>query len=174
MNINQVRTLNANLSKNYTTHIGVLVRTLLVSEGLVIECGGGVFSTPLLHWLCKQMKRKLITYEENADYYAFEKQFQSPLHSIRFVTNWDDIEIPKHVGMVFIDHHPPERRMIETLRFKDVTDYIVIHDTERTSRKYNRDEVFAQFKYRYDWKDCKPWVSVVSNLQDLSRLLWKD
>jgi len=170
MNHNQVRHLNANLSKNYTTHIAMLVKVLFKSEGLVIECGGGVFSTPLLHWLCKMSRRELITYEQEPNYYAFERAFQSPLHRVRFVKNWDDIEIPKHVGMVFIDHHPPERRMIETERFKDVADYIVIHDTERVSREYNREEVLNAFKYRYDWKECKPWTSVFSNLKDLSFL----
>lgn len=171
MNINQVRHLNANLSKNYTTHNAVLVKTLLNSEGLVIELGGGIFSTPLLHWLCKMQNRELITYEQEPNYYAFERQFQSRQHRIRFVDDWDKIPIPKHAGVVFVDHHPPKRRMIETLRFKDVADFIVVHDTERESREYNLPEVFAQFKYRHDWKDCKPWTSVFSNLKDLSFLL---
>lgn len=171
MNINQVRELNANMSKNYTTHIGMLVKVLLASEGTVIECGGGIFSTPLLHWICKFQRRKLITYEHHLAYYAFERQFQSHLHSIRFVKNWDEIDTDTHVGMVFIDHHPPERRMIETLRFKDSADFIVIHDTERVSREYNREEVFEQFKYRHDWKECRPWTSVFSNYKDLSFLV---
>lgn len=170
MNINQVRNLNANLSKPYTTHMGTLIRVLLHSKGDVVECGGGVFSTPLLHWLCKAMDRNLITYEHDPDYYAFERMFQSRQHRIRFVEDWDKIDTKKHVGVVFIDHHPPERRMIETLRFKDTADYIVIHDTERESRTYNRQEVFDEFKYRYDWKDCRPWTSVVSNLKEVSFL----
>lgn len=168
MDINQVRALNANLSKNYTTHIGVLVKALDASRGTVIECGGGIFSTPLLHWLCKMQNRKLITYESHPDYYAFERQFQSPLHSIRLVEDWDKIEIPSKVGMVFIDHHPPERRMIELSRFKDSAEFIVVHDTERKSREYNREEVFAEFKYRYDWKDCRPWTSIFSNKYDIT------
>jgi len=169
MDINQIRQLNANLSKNYTTHMTMLVKVLLASKGDVIECGGGVFSTPLLHWICKDMDRELITYESDPEYYAFEHTFQSRQHRIRFVDDWDKIKIPDHASVVFIDHHPPERRMIETLRFKDVADYIVIHDTERKSREYNRPEVFAQFKYRYDWKDCRPYTSVVSNTIDVTK-----
>ena len=170
MNINQVRKLNANLSKNYTTHIAMLMKVLLNSKGLVIECGGGIFSTPLLHWMCKMQDRELISYEQEPNYYVFERQFQSRQHRVRFVENWDDIKIPEYVGMVFIDHHPPERRMIETERFKDSADFVVIHDTERQTREYNRQEVFDLFKYRYDWKDCKPWTSVLSNSKDLSFL----
>ena len=170
MDINQVRHLNANLSKNYSTHNGMLVKTLLNSKGTVIELGGGIFSTPLLHWLCKMLKRDLITYEQEPNYYAFERQFQSRGHRIRFVKNWDDIPIPKRCGMVFVDHHPPERRMIETERFKDSADFIVIHDTERESREYNREEILGAFKYRYDWKDCRPWTSVFSNRYKLDFL----
>ena len=162
---------NPNLSKNYTTHITMLMKTLQISRGDVIECGGGIFSTPLLHWMCKAMDRELISYESDLEYFRYERAFQSRQHRIRFVENWDDIPIPKHVGMVFIDHHPPKRRMIETLRFKNVADYIVIHDTERDSREYNRPEVFAQFKYRYDWKACKPWTSVLSQKYDVGKLL---
>ncbi len=150
--------------------MAMLVKVLLASEGDVIECGGGVFSTPLLHWICKMQNRNLITYEQDPNYYAFEKQFQSRQHRVRFVKNWDDIKIPKRAGMVFIDHHPPKRRMIELSRFKNVADYIIIHDTERESRQYNLPEVFAQFKYRHDWKGCRPWTSVVSNFKDLKKL----
>ena len=170
LNINHMEIKRPNLSKNYTTHITMLMKVLEISKGDVIECGGGIFSTPLLHWMCKAMNRKLISYEQDLEYYNFERAFQSRQHIIRFVEDWDAIPIPKHVGMVFIDHHPPERRMIETLRFKDVTDYIVIHDTERTTREYNRPEVFEQFKYRYDWKACKPHTSVLSNFHNLSNL----
>ena len=170
MNINHVEISKSNLSKNYTTHMGVLVKVLMASKGDVIECGGGIFSTPMLHWICKDMDRELTTYEHDPAYYNFERGFQSRQHRIRLVKNWDKISIPKHVGMVFIDHHPPERRMIELLRFKDSADYIVIHDTERVSREYNKPEVFAQFKYQYIYKGCKPWTSVVSNFKDLSFL----
>lgn len=170
MDINQNRELNANLSKNYTTHMTMLIKVLLMSDGDVVECGGGVFSTPLLHWMCKFMDRELITYENDPAYYAFEHTFQSRQHRIRFVEDWDKINTKTHRGMVFIDHHPPKRRMVELLRFKDSADYIVIHDTERLSREYNKSEIFEQFKYRYDWKDCKPWTSVVSNYKNLSKL----
>lgn len=161
--INQVRLTNPNLSKNYTTHITMLMKTLQISKGDVVECGGGIFSTPLLHWVCKAMDRELISYESDPEYYRFERQFQSRQHRIRFVENWDEIDTTTHRGMVFIDHHPPPRRMIELERFKNSADYIVVHDTERKSRAYNHQEVFDLFKYRYDWKDCRPWASVFSN-----------
>jgi len=148
----------------------MLIKVLFASKGDVVECGGGVFSTPLLHWVCKFMDRELITYENDPAYFAFEHTFQSRQHRVRFIKDWDKIDTKTHRGVVFIDHHPPERRMIETMRFKDSADFIVIHDTERDSREYNKPEVFEQFKYHYDWKGCKPWTSVFSNFKDLSFL----
>jgi hypothetical protein len=148
----------------------MLIKVLLMSRGEVVECGGGVFSTPLLHWMCKAMGRKLITYENEPDYYEFEKTFQSPLHRVRFVRDWDEINTSAHCGVVLIDHHPPKRRSIEAIRFKDTADYIVIHDTERDNKEYDNSRIWSYFKYRYDWKACKPWTSVVSNFYDLSNL----
>lgn len=160
----------AHLTKEYTTNMTMLIKVLMISKGTVVECGGGIFSTPLLHWLCKMQNRKLITYESEKSYYDFERKFQSSKHKIIFVENWDDIDTTTHRGVVFIDHHPSERRMVELERFKDSADYIIVHDTERTSREYNKQEIFDLFKYRYDWKDCKPWTSVFSNFKDLSKL----
>lgn len=160
----------AHLTKEYTTHMGVLINVLLKSEGDVVELGGGIFSTPLLHWLCKDLNRKLITYENEPEYYKFEKNFQSPLHRIRLVKSWDEVDTKTHRGVVFIDHHPAEQRSVDIINFKDSADYIIVHDTERDNEHYDFARAWKYFKYRYDWKDCKPWVTVVSNFKDLSNL----
>lgn len=151
--------LTANLSKNYTTHMGVLIKAVQASDGDVIEMGGGPFSTPLLHWLCKLYGRKLTTYEHARDYYDYERNFQSKEHRIRLVTDWNKIK-PVRCGVLFIDHHPSARRGIDAIRFKDHADYIVLHDAERDV-KYGYD--WTRFKHVYIWKECKPWTAVVSN-----------
>ena len=143
----------------------MLIKIVLKSRGDVVEVGSGFFSTPLLHWLCKGMNRKLITYESDPDYFKFAKKFQSLGHTIRLIENWDEMDFKTHRGVVFIDH-VPERRSTDILNFKDKADYIVIHDTEADS--YNYETVWSHFKYRYDWKDCRPWTSVVSNFNDVS------
>lgn len=154
--------------KNYTTHIATLLAAVAATKGTVIEVGGGPSSTPLLHWVCKAAKRKLITYENHPKYYEYEHTFTSPLHSIRKIDNWDDMEVER-AGVVFIDHHPSERRSIDAIRFKDVADLVVIHDTERDDEKYRNRDIWPHFKYRYDWKECRPWTSVVSNLIDVTK-----
>lgn len=159
----------ADLGKAMTTHMGVLAKVIQTSEGCVIELGTGLASTPLLHWLCKDMDRFLISYENDQEFYTYAKQYMSRLHRIRFVSNWDQVDTSTHYGIVFIDHAPAERRGVDVLRFKNSADYIVMHDTDN-QELYNYTKVWSYFKHTYTWKESRPWVSVVSNFKDLSVL----
>ena len=152
--------------KFWTTHIPLLIKTVQISEGPVLEIGGGPYSTPILHWLCKDMGRMLYTYENDIDYFRYCKTFQSKLHVVRFIEDWDKLKANRHWGVVFIDHHPCDQRAIDAIKFKDHADYVVIHDTDRDV-KYGMDKVWPNFKYRYDWQLSKPYTSVVSNFKDL-------
>lgn len=147
----------------------MLIKVVQMSEGPILEIGSGPFSTPLLHWLCHEKGRKLITYENVPDYFKFAKGFQSRNHRILFVKNWEEIDAKKHWGVALIDHEPAERRRADILKLKDNADYIIIHDTERED-KYGFQKIWPLFKYRYDWKGCRPYTTVVSNFKDLSSL----
>lgn len=159
--------MNINQEKAWTTHIGILVKVLLISEGDVIELGAGPYSTPLLHWICKDMHRKLISYENNPEYNDYARQFRSYFHKVVFVKDWDEIDCATHRGVVLIDHDPMTRRAVDAIRFKDSADFIVLHDTEKEGY-YS--EVWPHFKYIYIWKASRPWVSVVSNFKDVNGL----
>jgi len=143
-----------------------------MSDGPVMELGSGIFSTPLLHWLCAADKRKLVSYENNKEYYEFAKKFQSANHRIRFIENWNDIDTKTHWSVVLVDHTPPSKeRGLEVMKLKDKADYIVIHDTgPKIQPKYGYEKVWPHFKYRHDWKECTQWTTVVSNFKDLSNL----
>lgn len=149
--------------------MGVLIKVLYMSQGDVIEMGAGPNSTPLLHWLCKEMGRTLITYENNPLYHHYAMQFRSPLHKIVFVEDWDSIDTQTHRGVVFIDHAPPARRGSDAIRFKDSADFVVLHDTE-DEQTNGYEKVWLNFSGIFTWKACRPWVSVVSNLKDLAGL----
>ncbi len=132
----------------------------------MVELGTGPFSTPLLHWVCKDMNRKLISYEIDPEYYNYARQFRSPIHRIKQVKDWDEVNSTIHRGLVFIDHNPFDKRAPDIIRFKDSADYVVIHDTECEN---NFKIIWPHFKYAYTWKDCRPWATVVSNSKDLSQ-----
>jgi len=152
--------------KGWSTHNYMLLKCLLNSKGPVAEVGSGLYSTPLLHWMCKLQGRKLVTYEDVPEFYEMARVFKSNMHKVHMMTNWDDMDFKRQWGVVLIDHHPEPRRAVDILNFKDTADYIVIHDTEKPE-KYDLDRVWEHFKYVYTWRDCKPWTSVVSNTHNI-------
>lgn len=158
-------------NKGYSTHNTLLLKAVNACKGNVVEFGGGFFSTPLLHWVCKDLGKNLVTLENDTTFYDFTKQFRSKSHKVIFIEDWDDFKADSNWGVVFIDHDQPyQRRGYDAIRFKDVAEFIVIHDTEH-EKLYGYDEVWSHFKYRYDWKECRPWTSVISNLVDVTKIL---
>jgi hypothetical protein len=148
-----------------------LIKVIQCSKGDVVEVGVGPFSTPILHWLCKEYKRNLISYEDDKEYYDFAKQFQSQTHRIRLVSDWKKLDYETKRGVIFIDNHPSMTRAEIAIRFKDTADYIVMHDTEPDhDKEYNWERVWNVFKYQYHWTECRPWTSVVSNFKKLKSL----
>jgi hypothetical protein len=154
--------------KQWSTHMTMLVKTVSLTNKDVLEVGSGIFSTPLLHWLCKD-KNKLYTYANDSFYYRFARQFQGRHHRIRFLNSWDDLKVDRHWGVVFFDHQPDERRGQDAIKFKDHADYIVIHDSG-WPELFGYTDIDDHFKYRHDWKECRPWTTVLSNFKDLSEL----
>lgn len=144
------------MKKEYSTHIPMLIKAVQMTNGSVLELGAGLYSTPLLHWLCAESGRKLITYETDPGFFEWLKTYQSETHSIV-----DNLNLPEsHWSVVFIDNGIDEREKC-AIRFKDSADLIVLHDTE--SDLYGYKNVFPHFKFRYDWKFCKPWTTTLSN-----------
>lgn len=156
----------------WSSYLPILIKVFQQSKGDVLELGAGVFSTPLLHWLCLDWKRNLVTYENNPEYFELHKKFRSSSHQINFVTDWDYIDIDRKWGLAFIDHEPSERRKVEAIRLKDKADFVVIHDTNpQDEHKYRFiSEVFPHYKYRYDYKRKFPYTTVLSNFVDLKKL----
>ena len=166
------------LEMETSTHFPVLIH--LVQKVLsvefpclpILEMGSGLFSTPLLHWLCYERKRKLITCESYKHYLDFANKFKTLWHEIRFVKDWNKEKFEdKMFGVVFIDHSPkkPRTRADDALRFKDSADFIILHDAGSDSHeKYGYHKIYREFKYRYDWMGCLPHTTVLSNRHDLS------
>lgn len=163
--------MDINIRKTFSTYMPLLIRTLDVSSGTVYEFGAGVYSTPLLHWYTLNQQRNLWTFEENQSYFDMVKDFESNWHKVILVNNWNQIKVEK-VGLLFIDHGVAGEdctcRGKAAIKFKDAAEYIVLHDTEEQCAKvYGYNKVWPQFKYRYDWRECLPYTSVVSNIHDV-------
>ena len=154
--------------KEYSTHQPMLIKTVQRSKGPVLELGAGLFSTPLLHWLC--LGRKLVTYEHDVDYYNFAKKFRSRNHRIYFVDDWDDADIERAWGVALVDHAPAIRRKDDIARLAHHAYSIVIHDTQgRANKHYHYNEIFPLFKYQKGYPKLLPQTMILSNFTDVSK-----
>jgi hypothetical protein len=163
-----------NNSSRWLTHIPLLIRTFDLSDGDVLEIGTGMYSTLILDWLSRIYKRNVYSYEDNEEWYNRVNKYESPYHKIIKISNWDKLPAKirpsgKRWGMVFVDHRPEGRRIVEVNRFANLADYIVIHDSQ-DEKKVKFDQVRKLFKYTHDWKKANTWTSVVSNFKNLKNL----
>jgi hypothetical protein len=155
------------LSKEYTTHMPMLIKCVQATDGPVMECGSGLASTPLLHWLCHDKARQLWSFEEKEEYYKYARKFQSKYHRIRLV-DFKKFNVKGHWSVALVDQST-RMRTPTILYLKDKVDYIVIHDTQAES-VYHYADMWKEFKYVHHWKGCTPWTSVVSNFKNLKWL----
>lgn len=146
------------------THLPVLMKLMSITDGPVLEVGGGLYSTPFLHWACFQNKRELVTYEDTLTYFKITKRYNSDFHKVILVDNWDSMPIERYWDIAFIDHAPGERRKIEIARLANFAKYIVVHDTESVQEElYGLKEIYPLFKYKYNYREAKPNTTILSN-----------
>jgi hypothetical protein len=141
------------------------------TDGDVLELGPGVFSTPVLHWLCKEQDRFLLTIEIDPKWSWFCRQYyDTPKHQHLQVPDWNQAKwaISKPWDVVLVDHSPSERRVEEIKLLKDLAKYIVIHDAdERKDKEYHYSTIYPLFKYRYNFTEVEPATTVLSNFVNL-------
>jgi hypothetical protein len=70
---------------SWGSHIPFLIDVFNNSVGSVLELGIGVFSTPLLHSLCIDNKRMLVSYENNPEFFNMHATFVNEFHQIKAV-----------------------------------------------------------------------------------------
>ena len=162
---------------SFGSHLPMLMKCFEFSDGPILEMGIGEFSTPILNMLCAmRQKRHILSLENDREWFEeYRKKYESDFHKFRFVENWADEDIESIFWSVaLIDHRPKNRRRKDILRLKERAYLLVLHDSQPDSeqRHYKYDEIYPHFKYRYDFKDCLPHTTVVSNYSDLKEIRW--
>ena len=164
---------HTSLEMETSTHFPMLIKTIQMTDGIVAELGTGMFSTPLLHWLCFDNKRPVESYESYPHYLDFAKKFETDTHKVIFVPDWATQEFGKKYSVVFIDHSIAGRKHTrgdDAARFKDIADFVVLHDAGAESHeKYGYEKIYPLFKYRHDWTGYKVNTTVLSNFIDVSK-----
>lgn len=153
-------------SPMWSSHLPVLIPLLQQTTGPVVELGCGFFSTPVIHWLCATMGRALFTYEGNEDWYEQLSGFHRGKHRVRFVDNWDDIDLTPEWGLAFVDHAPAERRYEDILRLTHAQ-FVIAHDAGNTASDYGYDKISTDdFQHIYRYTGAFPRTAILSNFHD--------
>lgn len=164
----KTKPLTIDYAKGWSTHIPVLIKLFGITDGPIMEIGTGVYSTPILHWLCHPTKRKLVSYENNADFIALAKEYKSSYHLIKYIDDYRNIIADCHYSIILIDH--AEHYRGETaVNLSHSADYIVLHDADRV-RKNAYHLIPAAFQYYRNYEFVQPWTGVASNFKPLDAL----
>lgn len=155
---------------NWGSHMSVLIKAIEATSGPVLELGVGLFSTPLIHMMCEDLGRKVVSYEGNKGWADNHGNFVSKNHEIHHVENWDKVDVEStHWGLVFVDHDDG-RRALEAIRVAKNADLVVIHDSDDCNEKhYHYSTVYPHYKYRLDYRKAIPNTTVLSNVIDLTK-----
>jgi len=157
------------LKPSYCSYIPALLIALERVDGDVLELGSGMYSTPLLHWMCIDQNRLLVTYENDKKYFDISKAFETDIHEVIFVEDWDLINIERPWGVVLVDHGPGLRRREEIKRLANYAQCLVVHDSNgRLDHMYRYSEVYPLFKYKWTYHKGMPHTIVLSNFVDVS------
>lgn len=150
----------------YSSHLPVLMTTMLKTQGPVLELGTGVFSTPVLHWMCAP-RRPIVSCESDRLWFdRVAAAYREYWHDVQLIEDWDAIHIEWPWSVAFLDHEP-HRRATDLARLKGNASCIVVHDTE--VEDHHLEPVLSGFRYRYDWRRMAPWTTVVSDTIDVAQ-----
>lgn len=156
--------MDMDFSLDYGSHLPLLIKLVSMTDGPILELGGGLYSTPFLHWACFASKRELVTYDSIPKYFNMIEQYNSDFHKVILVDDWDSVPLERQWSMAFVDHWPLKRRKHDIARLANFAKYIVVHDTEISKKRhYNYEEIYPLFKYIYKYRGVKPHTSVLSN-----------
>jgi len=171
------------LETSYGSHkLALLAASILTAQHVtpVMEMGCGYHSTVLLHRIIvEEQKRFLLSTDTDREWLSkFETDMLSSLHQFRHISQtseWDDVGLDQpRWSIVFIDHKPGERRVTDIIRLANVSDIVIVHDTEAAS--YNYEPGLSQYPYRYRYKYLSTHTDVLSKynetlLQNIQYLL---
>ena len=165
--------MRINFNKEYGTYLPVLIKVVNNTDGPILELGMGMYSTPYLHWACKDKERELVSYDLNSEYFKVNKQYESDYHKVFLTEDWDKIEIERLWDIVFIDVSPAEQRKELAKRVARHAKFVILHDSDdNVDKLYRYSEIYNLFKYkyRYNYLAVKPNTVVLSNFVNLNFL----
>lgn len=173
------------LASSYGTHMACLVAAAVHTDGPILEMGAGDYSTPLLHSVCSKNERYLLSTDTDQKWLSYFTDMENDWHKFKYVkvyeddweinpqpNEWDAIGGDRHWSVVFIDHRPGERRVIDIARLRNNTEIFVVHDTEQS--EYYYEPLLSSFRYKYVDKRYTTQTTVVSDTIDVRKFFKTD
>ena len=123
-------------TNTFATHQPVLWEAVQRTRGAVVEFGCGFGSTPMLHFLCSQQNRELLTLESDPVWLSkFVKRYSTPHHRFLHVEDWDSLLkdpaiVDRKWDVAFVDQAPWEARHKTVVCMKKMCTFIVLHDCD--------------------------------------------
>ena len=159
------------MSDRYGTHLPWLIKAVEATTGPVLELGIGASSTPVLHRLCAQKGRLVVSYDSDSHYVEqYANLYRHALHRFHWVSEWDNADIERRWSVVLVDHRPARRRYVDAARVAEHAEYVICHDTEPERDKfYKWARAFKHYQFRFD-DDGDPRTTILSNFHSLDWL----
>jgi hypothetical protein len=154
-------------NNDWDSHRELLYAALNNTNRAIAEFGVGEGSTPLIRGFGVIGNRRTYHYENNRDWMF---RIGGPTE---FVRDWNEVELPSDVELLFVDCAPGEARKDLIAKFANDAKVIVVHDTEPGAEYvYGMKDVLNSFKYRLDYKpEGKPHTTAVSNFVNVTEWL---
>ncbi len=147
---------------NWSNHRYLLWPALEATKHLglpVLELGCGNGSTPYLQKYCIDNELRLWSYD-------FDKEWADKFDA-HHVTNWNNVRLDSHYGVVLVDHSPGEHRKEAIKRITNAK-IIIVHDSEPVgwnASDYQVRPLFDMFQFKIDLTAPKPqaWATLLTN-----------
>ena len=156
----------------FGTHMPILAAAVLGARpGPVLEYGMGLYSSPLLHMLCEEQGRDLLSLDGDPPWAErFDGLRAGPRHTVVGVEDWDLSEPfvdewlhGRDPAVVFIDHGPDERRVVDARRVAHLAELVLVHDWGQPPLP-SQVELASMFQYQWTSR-VGPFTCVLSNVR---------
>jgi hypothetical protein len=115
-----------------STHQLVLLYIINKTNGTILELGAGDCSTRQIHEIAKG--RKILTIDHDSSWIKRYYDIKTKLHKFRLISNEKIkdfyLKDNEHWSVVLVDNIHWDIRVPAIMRYKDTSDYLVVHDAQ--------------------------------------------
>jgi hypothetical protein len=145
----------------YSTHQLVLLDVLKRTSKSILEFGAGDYSTSQIHNVCKD--RKIVTVDDSKVWLDKYSKLETKNHKFVFIENEEELQTffardKVNWGLVFVDNGTWKSRILVINRYKNIADYIIVHDCDYFPNNGFFGEIVRNVEKRTYDKVFKYWI----------------